>query len=135
MTNKIYIRTGIGYAIARHLLGKSPPNNVILVARTKEPLIGLQKQYPDHVQIVAGDVIDHSLAEEAVKVAIEKYKRLDGMVLNHGILGQVAKIEDADLQQWAHGFNVNFFSLVAFVSGSTSQGRFHFPSLESVKIN
>lgn len=110
--------TGIGYAAAQYLLTRTPPNNVVLVARTKEPLLELQKQYPDHVQVVAGDVTDYSLAEESVRVAVEKYKHLDGVILNHGILGQVAKVEKADLQQWTYGFNVNFFTLVAFVSES-----------------
>jgi NADP-dependent 3-hydroxy acid dehydrogenase YdfG len=69
------------------------------------------------VQVVAGDVTNYSLAEQAVKVAVEKYNHLDGVILNHGVLGQVAKVEHADMEQWAHGFNVNFLSIVAFVSG------------------
>jgi NADP-dependent 3-hydroxy acid dehydrogenase YdfG len=37
------------------------------------------------------------------------------LVLNHGLLGQVGKISEADPQQWKETFDVNFISLVAFV--------------------
>lgn len=38
------------------------------------------------------------------------------MILNHGILGPVGGIADADLEAWKSGFDVNFLSGVAFVS-------------------
>ena len=49
--------------------------------------------------------------------------RLDGVVINHGTLGCVTRLEDADLEKWREGVDVNFLSAVAFVSG------FFFPFL------
>lgn len=65
--------------------------------------------------MVNGDLADFSLANKAVDLAVKTFGKLDGMVLNHGVLGQVGKITEADLQQWKQGFDVNFISLVAFV--------------------
>ena len=38
------------------------------------------------------------------------------MVINHGILDPVARLENSDLEVWKRGFDVNFFSAVGFVS-------------------
>lgn len=67
--------------------------------------------------MVNGDLGDFSLAPKVVDAAIKAFGKLDGMVLNHGVLGQVGKIAEADLQQWKQGLDVNYLSFVAFVSG------------------
>ena len=63
-----------------------------------------------------GDLADLSLPQKAVDLALKSFGRLDGLLLNHGILGQVGKIAQADLQEWKNGFDINFISLVGFVS-------------------
>lgn len=85
------------------------------MARSVEPLRKLKEQYGKQVEVLNGDLADFSLASKAVKLATDTYGRLDGMVLNHGVLGQVGKVEEADFEQWKHGFDINFISLVAFV--------------------
>lgn len=65
--------------------------------------------------MVSGDLADFSLAPKVVDAAIKAFGKLDGMVLNHGVLGQVGKIAEADLQQWKQGLDINFLSFVAFV--------------------
>lgn len=106
---------GIGYAVAKYLLTCTPRNNVVLLARTEDSMRALKESHPDQVEYIAGDISDHSLGEKAVKLAVSKFGRLDGLVLNHGTLGQVAFIANADIEQWKSGFDVNFFSLVSFV--------------------
>ena len=45
---------------------------------------------------------------------MEKYKRIDGLILNAGVLEPLGKIasEEITLDQWKQHFDVNFFSLV-----------------------
>lgn len=107
---------GIGLAIAKYLLSAPEAHNVVVVARSLEPLQKLKEQYSKQVEVVSGDLADTSLAQKAVDAAISSFGQLDGMVLNHGILGQVGKISTTEVAQWQHAFNVNFMSLVAFVS-------------------
>lgn len=102
--------------ISKYLLTTTPPNNVVVLARSAEPLQALKTQYPDNVEYIAGDLADHSLGEKAVALAQSRFGRLDGLVLNHGVLGQVSTVANADVEQWKKGFEVNFFSLVSFVS-------------------
>lgn len=106
---------GIGLAVAKYLLTAPQSHNVVVVARSVEPLQKLKDQYGKQVAVLNGDLSDFSLAQQAVDTAIKTFGQLDGMVLNHGLLGQIGKISDADPQQWKEGFDINFISLVAFV--------------------
>lgn len=104
--------------MAQYLLSASPPHNLVVVARSYEPLHRLKEQYPNQVEVLSGDLADMSLANKAVNLALSTFGRLDGLVLNHGTMGQVCKIAAADPEQWKRVFDVNFISLVAFVSPS-----------------
>ena len=110
---------GIGAAIAEFLLQNS--HNVVLIARTEQPLEELRKRYPKRVLVFAGNLEDFSLAQKAVASALEAFGRLDGLILNHGIMDPVTKIETSNIGEWKELFDVNFFSLVAFVSIKRSE--------------
>jgi NADP-dependent 3-hydroxy acid dehydrogenase YdfG len=109
---------GIGLAVAQYLLSTSPSHNLVVVARSYEPLRRLKEEYPNQVEVLNGDLADMSLADKAVNLALSTFGRLDGLVLNHGTMGQVCKIAATDPEQWKRVFDVNFISLVAFVSPS-----------------
>ncbi|KAJ5624765.1 Short-chain dehydrogenase/reductase SDR [Penicillium lagena] len=109
---------GIGLAIAKYLLSAPQSHNVVVVARSVEPLQKLKEQYRKQVEVLNGDLADFSLAQKAVDLALQSFGQLDGMVLNHGILGQVGKLADTEVQQWQEGFNINFISLVAFTKAA-----------------
>ncbi|RDK46547.1 NAD(P)-binding protein [Aspergillus phoenicis ATCC 13157] len=119
MSSKTIIVTGasrgIGLAITKYLLTAPQSHNVVVIARSREPLEKLKEQYSKQVEVLNGDLADFSIGQKAVDLALKSFGRLDGMVLNHGMLGQVGKVKDADFEQWKHGFDVNFISLVAFV--------------------
>lgn len=107
---------GIGLAVAKYLLSAPQSHNVVVIARSVEPLQKLKEQYSKQVEVLNGDLADFSLAQKAVDLALHSFGQLDGMVLNHGILGQVGKLADTEVQQWQEAFNINFISLIAFVS-------------------
>ena len=110
---------GIGAAIAQFLLQNS--HNVVLIARTKQPLEDLEKRYPKQVAVFAGNLGDSSLAQKAVEIALKVFGKLDGLILNHGMMDPVTKIETSDIEEWRKLFDVNFFSIVAFVSVGKSE--------------
>ncbi|KAA8647044.1 hypothetical protein EYZ11_010202 [Aspergillus tanneri] len=137
MSPKTFIITGasrgIGLAISKFLLTAPQSHNVIVIARSVEPLQKLKNQYAKQVEVLNGDLADFSLGQKAVDLALKLFGRLDGLVLNHGVLGQVGKIAEADPEQWKQGFDVNFISLVAFVKAGLlalreSKGRIIFTS-------
>ena len=106
--------SGIGRAIAQYLISES--HNVVLLARSEGPLEELRTQHLEQVRILAGDMSDLSLPERAIEYTLKEFDRFDGLVINHGTLDPVGRIASSDVKAWRAGFDVNFFSAVAFVS-------------------
>jgi len=44
------------------------------------------------------------------------FGRIDGIVINHGVLTPITRIEDASIEDWKQLFDANFFSALALVS-------------------
>ncbi|KAL9596550.1 MAG: hypothetical protein Q9219_005728 [cf. Caloplaca sp. 3 TL-2023] len=70
------------------------------------------------VQVLAGDLSDFSLGEKAVDMSVSKWGKLDGMVLNHGVLGPVDRIANNHPEDWRSCFDVNLFSSIAFITAA-----------------
>lgn len=119
MASKVIIITGasrgIGLAISRFLLSNSPPCNLVVVARSRQPLEDLQNSAHDRVEVLSGDLSDLSLGQKAVDLAIKKWGRLDGVIINHGQVEPVGKVADADVEAWKRSFDINAFSYIAMV--------------------
>ncbi|KAF2814405.1 NAD(P)-binding protein [Mytilinidion resinicola] len=107
---------GIGLAIAHFLLKQKC--NLVVVARSKEPLEALRKEYPDQVQVLAGDLSDFSLGHQAVELATSTWSEVDALILNHGVLDPVKRVSDTDAEEWRSSFDVNVFSVVALVKAA-----------------
>lgn len=93
------------------------------MSRSRPSLDNIKKQAPDQVEIVAGDAGDLSLGQEAVDVAIKRWRQLDGTVVNHGQVEPVQRIADADLHAWKDTFDVNLLSAVSLVKAAIPQLR------------
>ena len=66
--------------------------------------------------MLAGDMADFKLTQRAVEIAIERWGRIDGVVVNHGTLDPVKKVADADVDEWRKAFDINVFSGIKLVS-------------------
>ncbi|KAI0638152.1 short-chain dehydrogenase [Trametes polyzona] len=105
---------GLGLAIAKILL-ETFNANVVTLSRTKTPeLRSLSDAHAESLLALECDVTDDSAVRSSVSRGLEKYKRIDGLILNAGVLEPLGKIasEDISLDQWKKHFDVNFFSLI-----------------------
>ncbi|CAB10800.1 NAD(P)-binding protein [Schizosaccharomyces pombe] len=102
---------GIGLATAEALQKKA---KVIAVSRSLTPeLETLLIQNPDSFVHVKGDVTE--VGKASIETAIKKFGKLDSVILNAGVLEPIAKIADADINEWRKLFDINFFSVVETV--------------------
>ncbi|KAF9917819.1 hypothetical protein FBU30_000509 [Linnemannia zychae] len=112
---------GIGRSITLLAIQKMNAN-VVGVARSKEALQDLshyienELKLKDRFKFVVGDVTIESTAAEAVNAASKAWSgRLDGLILNAGILEPLAPIAESSVKDWKHNFDVNFFSIITLV--------------------
>ena len=83
---------GLGLGIAKLLLSGSsssllPPARLVTLSRShSKELQELEKQYPEDILCVQGDVTKEQDNEKAVKAAQDKWARLDSVVLNSGVI-------------------------------------------------
>ena len=86
------------------------------VARSKAPLEELKSKHPQQVQFVVGDLAKFSLAQETVDLSLKEFGRIDGLIVNHGVIEPVSTVGNSEPEAWREAFDINFFSAVAFVS-------------------
>jgi NAD(P)-dependent dehydrogenase (short-subunit alcohol dehydrogenase family) len=122
-------------------------HKVLLISRsTPDALIELQSQYPDRVRLFASDLSHDSSGGGAVAQALRHTESmadlseglqepgaLHGLVVNHGTLGEVARVADSTTEGWLRTFHVNLFSVVSVVQMALpalrkSKGRIVFTS-------
>jgi NADP-dependent 3-hydroxy acid dehydrogenase YdfG len=89
---------GIGAATARALADQGA--SVVLGARRKDRLEELASQLGDRAAIVEMDVRDPDASERLVATALERYRRLDAIVVNAGIgmYGGIMDLSDDELR-------------------------------------
>lgn len=97
--------TGIGAAVARLLAAAG--DRVVICGRREAPLRAVAEETGAHV--VVADVSDPAGVAEVVESAVATYGRLDGLVLNHGII-HVGGIADITPEQWDETLRVNLTS-------------------------
>ncbi|KAK0749607.1 hypothetical protein B0T18DRAFT_427701 [Schizothecium vesticola] len=118
MSSKAFIVTGasrgIGLAVAKHLL-KTPGNKVVAISRSLDELLLLKDQFPTQVEVLAEDMTQPEASQKATQLAISKFGRLDGVVINHGALSPMTRLADASVEEWKRLYDVNLFSALALV--------------------
>jgi len=118
---------GLGAAIARLLPQMGA--RVVLNARSGDELVALAARIRDEggsAEVVVGDVSVPEICEKLVQTALDRYGRIDALINNAGILEPVARVADADEEDWTRIFAVN-------VIGPVLLTRAALPSLRSRK--
>lgn len=117
---------GIGYAIARELLGRGA--SVVITARKQAPLDAaaeeLRREFcgaappgadGDRVLAAAGNAADEQARSAAVSAAVERFGSLDVLVNNTGINPVYGSLMAADLGAVRKLFDTNVVATLGFV--------------------
>ena len=95
---------------------KSKENKLIAVSRSEKQLKELQAKFgKQQVEIVIGNVSDKHTQVAAIERAVKGFGQLDSVIANAGKLDPVAKLSEANTDEWKTLFDVNFFSVVDLV--------------------
>ncbi|KAI1212512.1 NAD(P)-binding protein [Annulohypoxylon truncatum] len=133
--SKVFIVTGasrgLGLAVAQILIQAS--HKVFLVARTEKNLQQLKTQHATSVDFMAADLADLKVAPKIIDSAVRAFGKIDGIVVNHGVLAPITKISESSVEEWRHAYDINVFSALALIKEAIpelrkSQGRVVFVS-------
>lgn len=122
--------TGIGAAVARQLA--TAGDQVVICGRRAEPLNTVAEQ--TGALAVVADVSEASGVAVVVDETIASFGRLDGLVLNHGIM-RTGRVADLSVEDWHETLQVNLtgpFLLVRAALPYLLQGRGSVVSVSSV---
>ncbi|KAK5654388.1 hypothetical protein OQA88_7297 [Cercophora sp. LCS_1] len=117
MSSKVVIVTGasrgIGLAVAAQLL--KDKHKVVLVSRSEEPMRELSEKFPSLVAFVAADMTLQDSAKRVVSLTIDTFGKIDGVVVNHGVLSPMTRLENSSIEDWRRLYEANLFSALALV--------------------
>lgn len=119
LRGKVAIVTGGGKGIGRVISRRFAQAgvNLVLVARTREPLLEMAEeagQLGCKAIVISGDASHEDIAESAVEQAITAFGKIDILVNNTGIEGPNAYISDITLEDWNESMAVNLNSAFLF---------------------
>jgi NAD(P)-dependent dehydrogenase (short-subunit alcohol dehydrogenase family) len=100
---------GLGHAFATAVLNAG--HRLVATARDPAAINHFQDRYGDQVRVVALDVTDPIAAENAIKVAVEAFGRLDVLVNNAGY-GNIAPAEETTLDDFRDQIETNLFGVI-----------------------
>jgi NAD(P)-dependent dehydrogenase (short-subunit alcohol dehydrogenase family) len=102
----------LGIGIVKALVDHYSARVVVVSRNTSAELASLP---PTSLLFIQCDIREDDTAKHAISKAVEKFGRLDSMVLNAGTLDPVAKLETASASTWVECFQVNLFANVSLV--------------------
>lgn len=128
MTGKTVVITGASRGIgaeAGHVFAKAGAN-VVLVARSADPLAELAREIGDKAMPLACDIGTYEAAEWAVKTAVDQFGRVDVLINNAGVIEPISHLSTADPEDWGRVIDINlkgvFFGMRAAVPVMKEQG-------------
>ncbi|KAI5867450.1 NAD(P)-binding protein [Durotheca rogersii] len=117
MSSKVFIITGasrgLGLAVAQYLAQAS--HRVFLVARTEKDLQAFKAQHGSSVEYLAVDLADWKVAPRIIESALQAFGRVDGVVVNHGVLAPITRISESNVEEWRKAYDINVLSALALV--------------------
>lgn len=66
-------------------------------------------------RIVTADSKVGQAAPQVAQLAVKTFGKIDGLVINHGTLSRLERLENTSIEEWKRAFDINFFSSVALV--------------------
>lgn len=101
----------LGSALSRHFAA-DPQTDLVLSDLSQKSLDATLAELPREVPTQLADVSDADQVEAVVRLAVERYGRLDALISNAGILTESGRIHNLATADWERAFRVNVLGAV-----------------------
>ena len=104
----------LGTAVSRQLAGE-PATDLLLSdvsASSLEATVAALPVTDGSVETVLADVSEFTDVESAIRLAVERFGRLDVLISNAGVLSPNGRIHNLDTEEWERAFRINVLGAV-----------------------
>ena len=104
----------LGTAVSRQLAGE-PATDLLLSdvsASSLEATVAALPVTDGSVETVLADVSEFTDVESAIRLAVERFGRLDVLISNAGVLSPNGRIHNLDTEEWERAFRINLLGAV-----------------------
>ena len=107
--------SGLGFALFKSLINKN--YNLILISKNKKKLIQLKKKYnkKKNIYIYPVDISEIVKLKKVIDKILKKFKHIDVLINNAGVLGPIGKIEKNNWSKWTKTINTNLLASVLLI--------------------
>lgn len=112
--------SGIGLGIAKAVLERG--DNAVVMARNKEKLAALVREYPDRVLALSLELTDEESIQNAFCAAMERFGAIDVLVNNAGH-GYRAAVEEGEKEGISEVYGANLFGAISLIKKVLPQMR------------
>lgn len=136
-TPQVWLVTGASRGLGREIVETAldAGHSVVAGARKPEALADLVERYGERIAPVSLDVTDPAAAAAAVRIAVERFGRIDVVVNNAGY-ANLASIEDVTLDDFREQIDTNLLGVVIVTKAALPvlrvQGSGHIIQVSSV---
>jgi NAD(P)-dependent dehydrogenase (short-subunit alcohol dehydrogenase family) len=81
--------------------------NIVLTARSGADINRIAAPFGDRTQAIAGDIADPDFVNTMIDQTIAHFGQLDVVINNAAALHPIARIEDADIDEWSKLIDIN----------------------------
>ncbi|KAI9699541.1 MAG: hypothetical protein M1820_007172 [Bogoriella megaspora] len=91
--------------------------HVVAIARSEKLLQDLEQSYHETGRLITlrGDVADPKFCGQIADETMSRWGRVDGLIVNHGVLAPVKRISESFVAEWKEIFDINVFGTLALI--------------------
>lgn len=98
--------SGIGKSLLQHFINKK--NTVIAISKSRKKINKLKKEFKD-ITAFQCDVSNEKHVKKLYLKIKKRYSKIDVIINNAGIYGEVGKFYQSEFKKWKNAINVNLF--------------------------
>jgi NAD(P)-dependent dehydrogenase (short-subunit alcohol dehydrogenase family) len=128
-TRRVVAITGaggaLGAAISQQLAGERDTDLVLsdVSAPSLETTVAGLGSTDASVETVLADVSDYAQVESVIKLAVERFGRLDVLISNAGVLSPNGRIHNLATEDWERAFRINVLGAVNGIKAAVAEAQ------------
>jgi meso-butanediol dehydrogenase/(S,S)-butanediol dehydrogenase/diacetyl reductase len=112
----------LGAALSRQFASEPTTDLVLsdISAPSLEATVASLPEAEGSIETALADVGDYAAVESVIRLAVERFGRLDALISNAGVLSSNGRIHNLDTEEWERAFRINLLGAVNGIRASVA---------------